>query len=157
LDILKNHCPKLSRYQLSPAPFREIGVLAYRNFGANSAEPTEFPGWYGKNGTIVYDELVQFIGDLRTGHENDYPEATKTAFIRAYSVMRPDARHSFCSVPILLPQGMHLGIYKTKTSRNRGFALPPSMVVTVVFLRTQTRFQLFVLYKTATRGPRSSL
>ncbi|KAI0602057.1 hypothetical protein F4775DRAFT_603641 [Biscogniauxia sp. FL1348] len=90
LAALRVSIPRIIAVSALTASFSRIGVLAYRDY--TSKEKTEWSGWYGEDGDVSQDELYQFTRDLRPDHGNDWPEATKTGFAKAHSVMRSDAK-----------------------------------------------------------------
>ncbi|KAI0505743.1 hypothetical protein F5B22DRAFT_651420 [Xylaria bambusicola] len=78
LTALTKSLPKIIAISALTRSFSRIGVLAYC-----SSKPIEWSGWYGKDGAIDRDTLMQFAKSL---------QATKTAFAYAYSVMRSEAK-----------------------------------------------------------------
>ncbi|RWA13134.1 hypothetical protein EKO27_g1933 [Xylaria grammica] len=90
LHALNDSLPKIIAVSALTSSFARIGVLAYRDYC--SGELIEWSGWYGKEGTIDRDMLIQFAKNLTADAGGDWPEATKTALARAYSVMRSDAK-----------------------------------------------------------------
>ncbi|TGJ88550.1 hypothetical protein E0Z10_g169 [Xylaria hypoxylon] len=90
LTALNDSLPKIIAVSALTSSFARIGVLAYRDYCGG--ELVEWSGWYGKDGTIDRDTLIQFTKNLKADHGGDWPEATKTALAWAYSVMRSDAK-----------------------------------------------------------------
>ncbi|KAI5923449.1 hypothetical protein F4810DRAFT_701179 [Camillea tinctor] len=90
LTSLRVSIPRIIAVSDLTASFSRIGVLAYRDY--TSKEQTEWSGWYGEDGDISRDDIYSFTQGLGLDHGGDWPEAVKTGFAKAYSVMRPDAK-----------------------------------------------------------------
>ncbi|KAI1326758.1 hypothetical protein F5Y16DRAFT_373947 [Xylariaceae sp. FL0255] len=90
LTALNDSLPQIFRISALTGAFKRIGVLAYRDYCGG--ELTEWSGWFGKDETVTRDEIMKFTQSLEPEYGGDWPEATKTAFAKAYSVMRSDAK-----------------------------------------------------------------
>ncbi|KAJ2971322.1 hypothetical protein NUW58_g9448 [Xylaria curta] len=90
LIALNDSLPKIIAVSALTCSFARIGVLAYRDYCGG--ELIEWSGWYGKDGTTDRDTLIEFTKKLTPDNGGDWPEATKTALAKAYSVMRSDAK-----------------------------------------------------------------
>ncbi|KAI0535465.1 hypothetical protein GGR58DRAFT_529470 [Xylaria digitata] len=100
LIALNNSLPKIIAMSVLTDSFARIGVLAYRDYYGGKL--IEWSEWYGKDGTIDRDTLIRFTKNLKAGGGSDWPEATKTALARAYSVMRSDAKTLILLTPTQL-------------------------------------------------------
>ncbi|KAJ7185276.1 hypothetical protein C8R46DRAFT_1185063 [Mycena filopes] len=76
LDALRESIPEILALAKLSGEFSRLGVLAYKDY----SDPTdEIAAWSGWNAP----DLQQFVGNLQATGGGDFPEAAKTALIRA--------------------------------------------------------------------------
>ncbi|KAI1333648.1 hypothetical protein F5Y15DRAFT_410212 [Xylariaceae sp. FL0016] len=90
LTALNESLPKIIAVSSLTDSFARIGVLVYRDHC--NGELTEWSSWCGPGGNTTRDELIVFTARLLPRYGGDWPEATKTALARAYSIMRAESK-----------------------------------------------------------------
>ncbi len=98
LESLKTSLPRVIAISNLTNSFERIGLLAYRDYTESDRQKDgmlEWSGWYSQNanlgGTATAETLMATAAGLEPIGGGDYPEATKTGFARACSLMREDA------------------------------------------------------------------
>ncbi|KAL3436087.1 hypothetical protein BDV09DRAFT_203547 [Aspergillus tetrazonus] len=93
LKALNTSLPQIISISALTGCFSRLGVIAYRDYDSKGL--VSFSGWLelslAKESTKQPD-VVTFTKSLRAKEGGDYPEATKTALAKAYTVMRPEAK-----------------------------------------------------------------
>ena len=93
LHALNTSLPQIISISALTGCFSRIGLLAYRDYTDNDL--LEWSGWLSQNGsggTTTQSDMVAMAKRLEASGGADYPEATKTAFAKAYEEMRSDAK-----------------------------------------------------------------
>jgi hypothetical protein len=95
IESLKTSLPKVIAISKLTNSFARIGLLAYRDYSEANHDKggiLEWSGWYhpeNPNATdvISVESLMNVAANLEPSGGGDFPEATKTALARAYSLM----------------------------------------------------------------------
>ncbi|KAL4757298.1 uncharacterized protein BDW70DRAFT_163643 [Aspergillus foveolatus] len=93
LKALNISLPQIVSISALTGCFSRLGVIAYRDYDSKGL--VSFSGWLelslAKESTKQPDVLT-FTKSLKAKGGGDYPEATKTALAKAYTVMQPEAK-----------------------------------------------------------------
>ncbi|KAJ6116349.1 hypothetical protein N7512_006074 [Penicillium capsulatum] len=92
LTALNTSLPQIISISALTGSFSRIGLLAYRDY---LDDLLEWSGWLHQNDSgeaASQSDLITLAISLAATGGGDYPEATKTAFAKAYEVMRPEAK-----------------------------------------------------------------
>lgn len=92
LASLRDSLPQIISVSALTGCFSRIGLLAYRDYGDRRL--LEWSGWLNpsSDGDETQPDLPAAARNLRDFGGDDYPEALKTAFAKAYQEMRPEAK-----------------------------------------------------------------
>jgi hypothetical protein len=102
LEALQSSLPKVIALSNLTNSFSRIGLLAYRDYteaGRSKDGMLEWSGWYGDDkdlwkahvASATAQTLTSMAANLEPIGGGDYAECTKTAFARAYQLMREEA------------------------------------------------------------------
>jgi len=98
LRSLNDSIPEIIRLAALTGCFGRIGLLAYRDYEQVLVDRPVivWSGWYSQRSDLCeidHDSLLSTAMSLQpiSNSQCDFPEASKTALAKAYSVMRPDA------------------------------------------------------------------
>jgi hypothetical protein len=88
LESLRTSIPEILALSQLSGVFKRLGVIAYKDY---SDDPDEIVSWSGWN----RPDLVDFVTALRATGGGDYPEAAKSALIRALKeIKRGGSEHT---------------------------------------------------------------
>ena len=93
INALNKSLPKIISVSALTDCFARIGILAYRDY--NEGDLTLWSGWCGDGEDTTREELIKFAKDLKPEFGGDWPEAAKTGFAQAYSLIREEAKTLF--------------------------------------------------------------
>ncbi|KAK7063370.1 RING-type domain-containing protein [Favolaschia claudopus] len=85
LDSLRSSIPEILALARLSGVFSRVGVLAYKDY----TEPDELIAWSGWNSDSA---LARFVQDLEPTGGGDFPEAAKTALIRALQAVDKESK-----------------------------------------------------------------
>lgn len=77
LTALRQALPEILALSQLTGTFENIGIVAYRDYSDSETELIEWSGWNSP-------EIVSFASELQASGGGDYPEAAKTALLKAF-------------------------------------------------------------------------
>lgn len=92
LTALNTSLPQIISISALTGSFSRIGLLAYRDY---SGDLLEWSGWLHQDASgegTSQSDLIAMAKYLKASSGGDRPEATNTAFAKAYELMRPGAK-----------------------------------------------------------------
>ncbi|KAJ7032441.1 hypothetical protein C8F04DRAFT_659795 [Mycena alexandri] len=130
LDALRESIPEILALAKLSGAFSRLGVLAYKDY----SEPTDqIAAWSGWNAP----DLQHFVGNLQASGGGDFPEAAKTALIRALQAADKDAQTLCLWYSDAPPHHMSIQSYQNDVDEVKAF--PPGAVDWVKLCHTARR------------------
>ncbi|KAJ7255802.1 hypothetical protein B0H12DRAFT_1202106 [Mycena haematopus] len=130
LDALRVSIPEIMALAKLSGAFSRLGLLAYKDYCDPSDQIVAWSGWNAPT-------LPQFVSDLTATGGGDFPEAAKTALIRALQAANKESKTLVLWYADAPPHHMSIQSYQNDVAEAKAF--PPGAVDWVKLCHTARR------------------